>query len=795
MNAIKVSWLFVIAVTVSALTFPAAPPVNATTAGFKAGRIIDDSVMTNDSSMSVADIQSFLNSKVPNCDTNGQQLSEYGGPDLNRDGRVQRWEWAKNKYNQTKFTCLKDWKASNGNSAARVIYNKSHDYSINPQVLLVLLQKEQGLITDTWPLNIQYRTATGYGCPDTAPCDSQYYGLQNQLDWAAKMYHSIITRSPSWYSPYLKGANPVVYWHPDTGRCGSSPLTIVNWSTASLYSYTPYRPNQAALNAGYGTGNSCSSYGNRNFYNYFTDWFGSTMEVTPFFSIKNDNKIYLEGADNSYYHVQNPAQLYSFGYRTLFTKVKSVTSGYLSGKTNKGALPYVVRFKDQSSIYTVTNNGTLNNFPSAPMYESNYGYSFGDEAVLDTAWYASYRRGGAITETMRLSDGNEIYSVNNGKKRHISSFTAYTTLGSPTYSTLPTVTLNTAYASTIPTGAPILVDDSVLYARDTKKYYLWTLGQLTQVSKALYDKWGIKATYTSSSTAINQLGVVSGILSDYVNVGDKFYAFAQDRLVELSPDNISSAGIEPSDYPSISSNFSTKLRFTTVNDIHLLRFADSDRVYARKGIRDIFKISNLNDFNKLNYNFKEVFVLPPELRGLYQEQGFIFPPASLVRLLNDNAVYLTTSTQSLHHIPSPDILRQYNFAPKLVRVLADPGDLNGYTEGHDITRIARHNQNNNYYIIDRGKRYPISPSNLSSWYGSTPPVPSLDPDSLSRTVFSGSASRYIRDISNGKVYQINEGKKRWYTSPSRFLMDAEWSDIQDVTSGFVKDIPDGLDIN
>ena len=31
--------------------------------------------------------------------------------------------------------------------------------------------------------------------------------------------------------------------------------------------------------AGYGTGDSCSAYGNRNFYNYFTDWFGETAQA------------------------------------------------------------------------------------------------------------------------------------------------------------------------------------------------------------------------------------------------------------------------------------------------------------------------------------------------------------------------------------------------------------------------------------------------------------------------------------------------------------------------------------
>jgi uncharacterized protein with LGFP repeats len=53
---------------------------------------------------------------------------------------------------------------------------------------------------------------------------------------------------------------------------------IYNQATAGLYNYTPYQPNAAALRAGYGSGDDCSAYGNRNFYSYFTDWFGSTHE-------------------------------------------------------------------------------------------------------------------------------------------------------------------------------------------------------------------------------------------------------------------------------------------------------------------------------------------------------------------------------------------------------------------------------------------------------------------------------------------------------------------------------------
>ena len=53
---------------------------------------------------------------------------------------------------------------------------------------------------------------------------------------------------------------------------------LENRATVALYVYTPYQPNEAALAAGSGTGDYCSSYGNRNFYNYFTKWFGNIRD-------------------------------------------------------------------------------------------------------------------------------------------------------------------------------------------------------------------------------------------------------------------------------------------------------------------------------------------------------------------------------------------------------------------------------------------------------------------------------------------------------------------------------------
>lgn len=240
---------------------------------FRPGNIIADSVFFDSATMTEAQIQSFLESKVAVC----------------RAG----------------FTCLKDYyvdtraiaadpmcAAYPGGSrerASTVIFKVAQACGINPQVILVMLQKEQGLITSTAPSAWAYQAAMGQGCPDTAACDARYYGLFNQVyggAWQMKRYANPpgTSRFFTWYAP---GNTWNVLFHPNAA-CGRSPVLIENQATANLYYYTPYQPNPAALAAGYGLGDGCSSYGNRNFFNYFTDWFGSTQGTAnnPFGNIE-----------------------------------------------------------------------------------------------------------------------------------------------------------------------------------------------------------------------------------------------------------------------------------------------------------------------------------------------------------------------------------------------------------------------------------------------------------------------------------------------------------------------------
>lgn len=245
---------------------PAAPAQAANNSSFDPGFIISDEVFYNEATMTTTQIQGFFAAKNPGCTSYTS-----GG---------------------VRYTCLGDYtektgsRAANSNcsavtgksseSAASIIYRVARACGVNPQVLLVTLQKEQGFINGGARSSGIYRKAMGYGCPDTSVCDSKYYGFFNQLysaAWQFKRYRE----APTNFN-HVAGRTNAIQYHP-TASCGSSPVFIKNQATAGLYNYTPYQPNAAALAAGSGLGDNCSAYGNRNFWRFFTDWFGNPANL------------------------------------------------------------------------------------------------------------------------------------------------------------------------------------------------------------------------------------------------------------------------------------------------------------------------------------------------------------------------------------------------------------------------------------------------------------------------------------------------------------------------------------
>jgi len=246
----------------------AAPASAAPVTDFEAGYIISDAIMYDTGTMSADAIAQFLASKGASCTPSPSTntcLKNY------RESTPTR---------PADSLCPVAYTGSTDETSARIISKAATACGINPQVLLVTLQKEQSLVTSTTgKAAATYARALGFGCPDTGNgwCDPQYAGFANQVYSAAKQLKRYAA-NPTSYS-YRAGRTNTILYNPNTA-CGSSSVYIENQATASLYNYTPYQPNAAALAAGYGSGDSCSAYGNRNFHLYFTSWFGSAKQRT-----------------------------------------------------------------------------------------------------------------------------------------------------------------------------------------------------------------------------------------------------------------------------------------------------------------------------------------------------------------------------------------------------------------------------------------------------------------------------------------------------------------------------------
>ena len=352
-----------------------------TRADWDAARIIDDSIFFNPHSMSANDIQRFLNAKVPVCDTNGQKM-------YNSSQTRAQWT-AANGRPTPPYTCLKDYVqnipgiapdtfcsgsvGAGTKSAAIIIKEVALACNINPQVILVTLQKEQGFITDDWPWPVQYTKATGMGCPDTSlspdvdanqnGCYDEYEGFFKQIYYGARQFQRYV-KEPHRFN-YAMGRNSYVAFQANAPQCGGTHITPLTKATAALYNYTPYQPNAAALNNMYGTGDACSAYGNRNFWRTFSDWFGMTRaddteRVHPDGTIISDTIRVFIMENGQRRHITNPYVFASYGYDWK-NVIDSTTGDRLSVVASpiNTLAPGTLFRSDNTPVYVMDHDGAV----------------------------------------------------------------------------------------------------------------------------------------------------------------------------------------------------------------------------------------------------------------------------------------------------------------------------------------------------------------------------------------------------------------------------------------------------
>ncbi|CAN5425203.1 hypothetical protein BH09PAT4_BH09PAT4_03070 [soil metagenome] len=761
---------------------------------FQAGNIISDSIFYNGTAMSSSQIQSFLNAKVPTCDTNGTKPSGHSGYPTRAD-------WGRHNGYPPPYTCLKSYKqntpavnaeslicdnlsAKTGRSAALIISDVASACGISPKALIVLLQKEQGLVTDEWPWPSQYRIATGYGCPDTAPCNSEYYGFFNQVykaAWQFKKYQA----NPDNYN-FVAGQNNNIRWNPSSS-CGSKTVFILNQATAGLYNYTPYQPNKAALDNLYGSGDKCSAYGNRNFWRYFNDWFGTTWS-SPFFRIGNTDAVYVLGSNNNYYHVPSSTVLYDYGYKRAFPNIIVASNSYVSGKTNSGELPSVARFEG-SAIYQLE-NGTTHHFTSGTQY-GHFGHIIGDEALLPSWIYDELVESTDMQQVVRQSSAPEVYYVQNGKKSHIINGTAFTTMGSPAYSSQPSVTLRTANSLGLPDGAPIMPANTTVHSSDTGAYGIWNGSNLQQINAGVFKNLAISPDYTAKNYALNQLSKATSTLASLAkDSGGHLFILDSAKKFSVNTPQLTTMGFAASDFVTTADALLSRVPSSPMQT--LFRVNNSTTVYSLLN-GSTHRVFSGDDFIGLGYSWANVISVNPVTYHLFSNSSTpLFKQGRLLRHAKEAAVYLVDGQFKRKYIPSSATLHQYGYNINSV-VSVDGASLYSYMLSGNLSQVVKDGAGV-FWLVDSAVRHKISTTLLGASYYNINQTGtlSLSSENLASLATSTDLSNFIRVDKKPEIYKVENGKKRWCTTRASFESNGgDWNQISTLSAAYVASLPRG----
>ena len=455
---------------------------------FNPGLIISDAAFYDYASMSVAQIQRFLESKVPTCN------AREGEPACLRNYTVNSPAVEETPNN---CTAMPDRGLI---TAAQLIFNVAQSCKINPKVILVMLEKEQGLVTSKRPLwtadptkpNRRYDFALGADCPDTpAGCSQSSAGFFWQVFKGTRRMNYYVANTTDY--PMYQPGNRKVFYNP-SASCGSSRVQIQNKATTILYTYTPYQPNASALNNLYGSGDSCGAYGNRNFWRYYTDWFGDPV-AGSFLVSDASGAVYLL-VDTKKYLVGDAASLAQLKPLGPVGKLSSGNQAYLASYASAGQTSSV--FKSETGQAYFFNSGRKFAFTNCDQV-AEFGLNCSSAITLTASQLAAFADGPVMSEYIS-GENNETFFIQDGLKRQILDQVSINEagLGLPALSAVKV----SAFGA-LPWGAPIVKNGSYFYNSTTKTHGVFVSGKFFEVSDALEKELKISQWFTSSTGSLS----------------------------------------------------------------------------------------------------------------------------------------------------------------------------------------------------------------------------------------------------------------------------------------------------
>lgn len=300
-------------------------------------------------------------------------------------------------------------------TAAELIWDASQSSGINPQVVLVTLNKEQGLITGNFAPDRVQRSldyAMGFGCPDSGGCGETYKGFYHQLfgglDAEGSRYLGSVKSlmrsftTPGGRGPFYNGGaakvgDTIVLGNTLGGYEGvqaQQTITIKNSATAALYRYTPHVFN-----------------GNYNFFRYFKEWFG--FSGGSLMKVRGDKNLYV--VENGSLYTASPfvAQLRGLSSASARTVSSKELRKYGTRKVYGPPDNTIVKYNDKLFVFI----GNVMK-PASESVIKQRGLNPNSAISIGDADAGTFEKGSPLTppdgSVIRGQKGTAVYLVESG---------------------------------------------------------------------------------------------------------------------------------------------------------------------------------------------------------------------------------------------------------------------------------------------------------------------------------------------------------------------------------------------
>lgn len=245
-------------------------------------------------------------------------------------------------------------------SSSEIIFRASQDHKINPQVLLVLLQKEQSLIENSKPSWRNFDWATGFGvcdsCSTEDPKIAEYKGFAKQIDNAAAVFR--------WYlEEYEKNSSPWLYQVGRTYQIDAYQIIPLNQGTACLYNYTPHY------------------HGNFNFWQIWNKWFAKNYPDGTLLQEKGQPGVWLIQHGKRRPFLNQAAFLSGWNPKKIVQISRTDLEKYEIGAQIK--FPNYSLFRSPSGTVYLLIDGQRRGIASREVFQK---IGFNPEEIIDLKW-------------------------------------------------------------------------------------------------------------------------------------------------------------------------------------------------------------------------------------------------------------------------------------------------------------------------------------------------------------------------------------------------------------------------